>query len=228
MAPRGDHPWDRYDIEELPQPSQRYVNRSLDNIPVRTSVGTASKLKDGRFPVAADHRHDDPPVVTKQDLADITETLKPMETQHSQSLPDDESYSPTASEIDVLEESFYDYEVQSTLAEGTDVFSQNVSQMSQIASSAGYVRDAATQSPISCPSPSSSVEDLEPCMFSDPKSLHHRLRMIWREFPPNQPINHATLLSKPCLLSSKNATGPLWCSLCGSVGNPARCPPLSN
>lgn len=191
MPPRGEPVWEHYDIEEPPRPSQRPVHRSLDDIPVRNSPRKASVSSDGRFPVAADDGDGDAPLGTRRDPADRPDTpTSIMAFQPSQSpLDDDGSYSPTASEFDALEESFYDYEVQSTLADDTctDVFSQDVS---QIASSASYVRDAATQSPMSSLSPSSSVEDLKPHMSPDPKSLQHRLRMIWREFSSDQPLHH--------------------------------------
>lgn len=79
-----------------------------------------------------------------------------------------ESYSPTSSEVDALEESFYDYEIQS-------------SNVAQKASSANYnyINDDDTDSTTS--STYLSLPDTADDTLADaPRSLKDRLRFVWR------------------------------------------------
>jgi hypothetical protein len=104
---------------------------------------------------------------------------------------DDDSCSPTASDIEALEESFYEFEIQSSQAEaeymrsssqeprfsstaatnpstGTESFQQGI----QTASSANYNNYSRT---------SSSTGDLDQCTTTS-GSVRDRLRLVWRMF----------------------------------------------
>lgn len=141
-------------------------NRFLDNIPIRNSLGSEHPR----------HTTEGRPLVPVAHLSRRTES--PMTSQSSQweQSDDDESYSPTASEVDALEESICDYETQSTLAESTDV-SQSVSHTTYVGS-ASYLHDGETESGITYPSLSGYIDEPEP---QKPSSLIDRLRLIWRE-----------------------------------------------
>lgn len=109
------------------------------------------------------------------------------------SQPDPEEYSPTASDIDALEESFLNLEIQSTQAEnGT-----HSKGMSLNAESANCNPGRGNQSPASSLSRSSSMEDLEAYMSS---SIEDRLPLVWRKSHfsfPHRPSKVANLGNAP-------------------------------
>lgn len=113
---------------------------------------------------------------------------------------DDDSCSPTASDIEALEESFYEFEIQSSQVEaesvqsssqeprvsstaasypstGTERFQQGI----QTASSANYNNYSRTSSSTSIASLSSSTDDLDQCATTS-GSVRDRLRLVWRMF----------------------------------------------
>lgn len=115
---------------------------------------------------------------------------------------DDDSCSPTASDIEALEESFYEFEIQSSQAEaesmrsssqeprvsstaatnpstGTESFQQGI----QTASSANYNNYSRTSSSTSIASLSSSTGDLDQCTTTS-GSVRDRLRLVWPGNPP--------------------------------------------
>lgn len=123
----------------------RQTNQNLDNVPIRnrTTSGPAELSALGHGGHGA---------------------------HQSFSLPlDERSYSPTPSDLEALEVSFYDYENQSTpsLTDAADTeYSKSASQD--------------TSSPISSLSPSTVLEGLN-VHTSHAQSLEDRLRMVWRE-----------------------------------------------
>lgn len=92
----------------------------------------------------------------------------------SSSQPDPQSYSPTSSDIDALEESFLDLEIQSTRIDG----GAKSKSTSQTASSANYSQGSGTRTPASLSSPWGLMEDLE---FHMNSSIEDRLPAVWRE-----------------------------------------------
>lgn len=157
MPPQEPRKWEAFGFDKSSQHRHRQTNTFLDNIPVRNSLKTPQIAEES--PLAAEAK---PP------------RLQPTNPHGSLWAPsDDESYSPTASEFDALEESICDYETQSTLAEDT-----NASQIvSHVSSSASYSHDAGARFIASFPSLSRSVDESEPQMA---RSLEDRLRLVWR------------------------------------------------
>lgn len=109
---------------------------------------------------------------------------------------DDDPCSPTASDMEALEESFYEFEIQSSQTEtesmqsssqelkvfpakpflaGTERFQKGF----QTASSANYNRYSRTSSSTSVASLSSSTGDLDQCTTTS-ISVQDRLRLVWR------------------------------------------------
>lgn len=141
------------------------ANRSLDNVPTRNQRtlqvprGHSSRLG-------------------QADVADqSTQTVSNVSSQGVQSSapqPDQESYSPTSSDIDALNESFFEFDIQSSVTEG-ETSSKSASQN---ASSVNYTQITRSQSPTSILSQSSSMNDLELHM---PDSIEDRLQIIWRK-----------------------------------------------
>lgn len=194
LPPQGHSEWDACGLARSSQDRHRQVNRTLDNVPVRNSLRAPHNITTNDFPLLppdleADGRdHQIPAEGFATSPSRAAEPHLPPQPR-----PDEDSYSPTASEFDALEESICDYETQSTLAEDASV-SQRVPL--SIPSSASHVQDDdgdgdETQSDMPRPSRPSSVDDLEPQAC---RSLEDRLRSVWRKSFPTSSTRPGLLL----------------------------------
>lgn len=130
-------------------------NKSLDHVPMRSQTSSS-------------RARDLPQQVLYPKLIGLpSPSPPPVEPQ---------SYSPTSSEIDALEASYFDYEAQSSNA----VDGPGISTVaSQKASSANYIQDDDTDSTTSS-SYLSLPDTADGTLVDAPKSLKDRLRSVWR------------------------------------------------
>lgn len=153
----------------------RQTSRFLDSVPVRHVQRAAPG--EVSYPVLGPPNADDD-LLSQSDGDSTAHPSGPLlpasSSQESSSGINQESCSPTSSEIDALEESFYDLEIQSTPTEEV-LDSKPASQ--NTASSADYIEDAVSPTPVSHLSRWSS-EDLELHMSG---SIGDRLRLVWRK-----------------------------------------------
>lgn len=204
--------------------TRRLANLSLDKTPVRsskadkkenTNSSTSSSRSRSSVTPTQKFREKEQPTSSKTPPASLFARQPATTSGGPSSQPgfefesDSESLSPTPSEIDALEESFYEFESQAaslvseaetaTLVGGDAEFSTRSSRRPHYLSSASvnYSTDAWAQAQVvSYPSLSSELDDEdddhnhvkekdeddeEDELFSTPQSLENRLRLLWRK-----------------------------------------------
>lgn len=158
-----------------PEPSQAYRKNgwhdSLDKVPMRSHIPTGeSRLDRG----ASSSRSNHPPQeVVYPKLSGLPPPSPPSVGRQS-------NYSPTPSDIDALEESYFDYEIQSqSLIDDAGI----PTVASHIASSANYIQDDAASTASS--TYLSLPDTVEDTLVDAPKStLKERLHLAWRMLCP--------------------------------------------
>lgn len=153
----------------------RQTSSFLDSVPVRhVQRAVPGEVS---YPVLGPPDADDD-LLSQSDGDSTTHPSGPLlpvsSSQESSSRINRESCSPTSSEIDALEESFYDLEIQSTPTEEV-LDSKPASQ--NTASSADYIEDGVSPTPVSHLLRLSS-ENLELHLSG---STGDRLRLVWRK-----------------------------------------------
>lgn len=142
----------------------RQTNQILDSVPIRNSLRTSLSPVESPVLGGTNGHSEYQPSLLQQD-----ESLR--------------SCSPTPSDLEALEDSFYDLEIQPSLSPTDAADTEFCNSASQGTSSADCVQDGATQSPISSLSRSISIEDLD---VHTAKSLQDRLCLVWRELTMNK------------------------------------------
>lgn len=147
---------------------QHGTMRSLDNVPMRNST-------------AMGDAHGNPSHASKVNYMpqQVLYPTLPELTSPSPSSVERESYSPTSSEIDALEEISFDYEIQSNNLidnAGTPTVA------SKLASSANYIQDDTASTTSS--SYLSLPDTMHEFLVDAPKSLAELLHLAWRTLCP--------------------------------------------
>lgn len=176
MPPEPSHRFPKIGVLQVPR-NQR-INRSLDDVPMRTGQRQKASKDD------TSHDNGGPSSSRTRNLPKqvVYPQLPTLSTSSSSATEQEESYSPTTSEIDALEESFFDYEIQSSNV--LDNVGPGISAVAaQQASSANYIQNNDDDASSTTSSSYLSLpETADETLVEAPKSLKERLHSVWRTF----------------------------------------------